>query len=77
MKLYITFGQVHRHEVNGQVFDKDSVCEIDCKDYEEGREKAFAAFGPKFAFDYDAGRVTPDFLQYFPRGIIPLEADNG
>ncbi len=31
MKRYFTFGQAHRHEVNGVVFDKDCVAEIEAE----------------------------------------------
>lgn len=71
MDLYITFGQVHVHSVNGKTFDKDCVALIECTDEEQGREQAFALFGGKFCFSYPD---TPPDMQYFPRGIINIDS---
>lgn len=71
MKIYISFGQEHVHRVNGTTFDCDCLCEIECIDHGEGREKAFEAFGPKFFTSYNEdqlGRILP----YFPNGIKEL-----
>lgn len=75
MSIYITFGQEHRHTVNGEVFDKDCVAEIECGSYEHGRERAFELFGPKFATSYSGAEVH-GVMHHFPRGIIhvPLKA---
>ena len=71
MKTYITFGQDHRHEVNGKIFDKDCVAEIECTDHEDGRNKAFEAFGPTFAFSYtDLDQVG---MHYYHRGLVKLD----
>ena len=67
MKLYITFGFEHRHEIGGQVFDKDCVALIERPTYAEARDRAFALFGPKFCFDH---LHNPPDMSYFPRGII-------
>ncbi len=53
MKIYITFGQVHVHRVNGKKFDKDSVAVIDCECHRDGRVKAFEYFGGKFFTSYE------------------------
>ena len=29
MRVYVTFGQTHRHEIGDQIFDKDCVAVID------------------------------------------------
>jgi hypothetical protein len=65
---YVTFGQVHRHEVGKQVFDKDSVASFPASSYEDARKIAFELFGPKFCFLYSE---EPD-MQYFPRGVIEI-----
>ena len=70
---YVTFGQVHRHEINGKVFDKDCVARIKCDGPVDGREKAFAAFGPAFCFEYHEGEFDPRSMKYFPRGFVDLE----
>ena len=69
MKLYITFGQDHAHRVNGVTFDKDSVAEISCRDYGDGREIAHELFGNKFCFSYEKAEIDKS-LHYFPRGIF-------
>ena len=69
--LYITFGQIHVHFVNGKIFNKDCVAAIECKSHEEGRDKAFEYFGPKFCFSYfDDEFKKEEMLKWFPIGII-------
>jgi len=72
MKIYVTFGQTHTHSVNGKTFDKDVVAEINCQDYEDGRKKAFEYFNGVFATTYTEDKITDDFLDYFPHGIIQV-----
>lgn len=43
-RFVITFDQVHRHEVNGQVYNKDNVAVIAAKDEESARKIAFDSF---------------------------------
>ncbi len=38
MKLFITFGQDHAHEINGVTFDRNCVGVITCDNYSHGRE---------------------------------------
>jgi hypothetical protein len=75
MKVYITFGQVHVHSVNGKTFDKDSVAVIECDNYSEGRAKAFEYFKGIFHNCYDEKEVEKmeRFIEYFPRGYINVE----
>lgn len=68
-KTYVTFGQAHRHEINGVVYDKDCVAVIECDSGRHGREQAFALFGPVFCFEYH--ERLPD-MNFFPRGLIPV-----
>lgn len=76
MKLFISFGQVHCHSINGKTFDKNCIAEIECNDYKHGREKAFEYFGDKFAFDYLEKELNEKVMSYFPRGIIKVEAQD-
>lgn len=74
MKIYVTFGQVHIHKVNGKTFDKDSVAVIEAKDSKEGRDKAWKYFGPEFFTTYiDLNHVK---LEFFPRGLIEVENES-
>ena len=61
----MTFGQVHKHEVNGQVFDVNCVAVVN-----GGRDEVFEIFGHKFCFEYtDLNRLD---MKYFPRGLIEV-----
>jgi len=73
MKVYITFGQVHVHSVNGITFDKDCVALIEAEDEFDGRKKAFEYFGDKWFSSCMEEKINTEFLSYFPRGIIPVE----
>ena len=72
---YVTFGQSHRHEINGDVFDKDCVAQIEHKKTKNGRELAFKYFGPKFCFEYTQREfdhhVGPN-MGFFPRGLVKV-----
>ncbi len=68
MKIYITFGQIHVHSVNGRTFDKDCVAVINAKSENEGRKLAFEYFGDKWFTSY-TDLISCD-LKYFPRGLI-------
>ena len=68
MKIYITFGQVHAHSVNGRTFDKDCVAVIKCSDHNYGRALAFKYFGDRFCTSYD----TLPNMSYYPRGLIAV-----
>lgn len=73
-KMYVTFGQVHAHNVDGVTFDKDCVAAIEAPDAVSGRQKAFDLFGPKFCFTYYDDQFShEEMLPYFPRGIIEVE----
>ena len=69
IKLYVSFGQVHTHSVNGKTFDKDSIAVIEAEDYEGGRDIAFQLFGPKFATTYS----NKPNMEFFPRGLINVK----
>ena len=68
---YLSFGQGHRHEVGDREFDKDCLASIPRETEPEAREFAVKLFGDKWSHLYD----KPD-LQFFPRGVIPLNEDD-
>lgn len=72
MKLYVSMGQVHRHEINGKVIDKDSIAVINCTDYADGRRIAFELFGDKFCFTYSEEQLSEKCMCHFPRGKIEV-----
>lgn len=76
MKIYITFGQVHAHIINGKVFDRDCVAAINCTSREEGLKLARVYFGDKFFTGYDEEFIlAPEKLRFFPRGIIEVNPE--
>jgi len=68
MNVYITFGQVHVHSVNGKTFDKDCVAVIDSASLATGHNLAIDIFNSKF---HSATATVPD-MDYFPRGLIEV-----
>ena len=72
MKVYITFGQVHVHSVNGKTFDKDCVAVINAEDEENGREKAFEYFSDKWFTSYTEENWKDSNMHFFPRGFIEV-----
>lgn len=65
MTSYFTFGQCHYHNIDGRVFDKDTVVKITADD---PREVMFKTFGHKWSMQYD----NPPNMDHFPGGIIEL-----
>ena len=65
--IYVTFGQAHRHEIDGVVFDKDCVAVINS----DNREAAFDIFGMKYCFTYT--RKEDVEIGYYPRGFIEVK----
>ena len=72
MKIYITFGQVHAHSVNGKTFDKDCIAVIEAEGENEGRAAAFEYFGDKWFTSYTEDTFPPESKNYFPRGFIDV-----
>lgn len=60
---YFTFGQSHRHNIDGVIYDKDVIVRIeaDCP-----RDVMFQKFGQKWSMEY----AHPPNSKHFPRGII-------
>ena len=71
MDVYITFGQSHKHAIDGKLFDKNCVARIPHHPDDYGRDIAFKLFGKKWALAYSKEQITPD-LHLFPRGIITV-----
>jgi len=73
-RTYVTFGQIHRHEIDGVVYDKDCVAVIHCNDPIHGRELAFEYFGNKFCFEYPEA-YWQGRMDHFPRGYIYVNSE--
>lgn len=73
MKIYVTFGQVHTHSIDGKTFDKDCVAVIDCLDAEQGRRYAFTFFGNRFFTTHtDKEQMDKDVADFYHRGYIEV-----
>lgn len=68
---YFTFGQAHRHEINGQKFDKTTVAKITVP-HGEPTDVMFEVFGKQWAFEYCD---HPPEMTQFPGGIIEIQVD--
>jgi hypothetical protein len=69
-KTYITFGDNHTHEINGQIFDGDCVAVIENVTPAQGRARAFELFGPVFSFEYPEKNFDHASMHYFKRGFV-------
>ncbi len=74
MKVYITFGQIDTHSINGLTMDKNCVAVINCKDYEQGRNIAMDWFDAKFHNCFDV-MPSEETMSYYPRGLIEVNQD--
>ncbi len=70
-KFYITFGQIHKHVIDGVVYDKDCFAVIEAKDYDKARSKAFDLFGRKWCWLYESKHKTLNNI-FYPRGLIQI-----
>ena len=73
MKHYITFGQIHRHEIFGIVFDKDCVACFECDNHLEAYSIIAKLFKSTYHHHYDEESFDPEIMKYFPRGIITFD----
>lgn len=72
MKCYVTFGQKHKHTIDGKVFDKDTVAIIHGKHFDECRERAFKSFGLKWCMIHPEGEWMESDIELFPKGYVEL-----
>lgn len=72
MKIYITFGQIHTHSINGKTFDRNCVALIEAEDHNAGRKIAFEHFSDKWHQSLEDKDITDEFMSYFPRGLINI-----
>lgn len=73
MKTYVTFGQDHKHIIEGVVYDKDCVAVIESDNLQQSRDMAYSFFGTKFCFAYQ-DRHPPGMYKFYPRGFIEVGA---
>jgi len=71
-KTYVTFGQAHRHEINGEIFDHNCVAVIRSEGPAQGRELAFKFFGPKFCVADPEKHFNHASIHVFPRGLVDV-----
>lgn len=74
-KHYVTFGQAHRHVVNGAEFNSNTIASIEADSWQDGREKALGYFGPAFCTSYQEGEPSfnlYNLLKYAPGGVVEV-----
>ena len=64
--FYLSFGQGHRHEIDGIQIDRDCLVRIYAANEHEARQIACVKFGEQWSRLY---LNLPD-LQFYPRGIV-------
>ena len=67
MKIYVTFGQSHRHPDTGE-FMKDYWVEMEAIDYEDAREKVDEKFGDYWSRFFSEDDFDEESRSYFPKG---------
>ena len=71
---FLTFGQAHRHKVNGFSLGPDVVCGLYAESYGEARRRAFSMFGAKWCFIYPTLKEAR--LEYYPLGLVVIDLVN-
>ena len=69
---YVTFGHGHKHTLAGRQFGYGCVACYIALNATQGRDIAFALFGPKFCFEYHGDEFDTSTLHFFPEGIKPV-----
>ena len=74
MKVYITFGQIHVHRVNGVTLDADCVACFNSQHDMRGpaREQIYELLEGKFHMTY-YDELPEKVLQYYPRGVVEVD----
>lgn len=73
MNTYVTFGQIHCHNIDGKILDKDTVAVIPSKSEEQGRQRALELFGTRFFTTYYDDQWNESNLFYYPKGYVVLD----
>ena len=72
-EICISFGQIHRHEINGIVLDKDCIAIIEADTIEEADQLAFLLFDGKFHEHVDIKKWDDSIMYHYPRGYIKVD----
>lgn len=70
--IFVTFGQIHAHRVNGRTFDADVVAAV-----RGDRKEVFELFGDQFMTTYDEVHIRDpgeNVMQYYSRGILAVDS---
>lgn len=71
MKFYGTFGIGHRHEINGKVFDKDTIIEMECDTNNESASMMQKKFGVKYCTTYSEQAF--ERVRHYFNAIVPYK----
>jgi hypothetical protein len=71
MKVYITFGQIHKHQLGDIYLNKDCIAEFTTSSINKGHNIAMELFKGKF----HNCTSSPEHMEYYPRGIINIDSE--
>jgi len=66
---FFTCGQSHQHRVNGKIWDKDSVLQVNAKTEGLARIKVFSIFGDKWSMVYGPDDIS---MEYYKNGVCAV-----
>lgn len=70
MLVFVTFGQVHAHSINGKTVDKDCVAVFGTMSEEDVRQLLHDCYRNEYATTYTQETWEEGMLAYFPRGYV-------
>lgn len=72
VKFYITFGQIHKHTINGVSFDKDTVGVFYCntEDWDKASDACKNLFNNQYCHVHKT--MNEEVLQYYPKGLVDI-----
>ena len=71
--VFVTFGQIHAHKINGITFDCDSIMKMKATDELTARQWLVRELDNRYMTTYLS--VDADLLKFFPRGIIDSKVE--
>lgn len=71
---YVSFGQVHKHTIDGKRLDKDTIAKITHSSHENGADIAYRLFKNKYSQEFSQEAWSDDMLRHFPKGLVDISA---
>lgn len=68
--FFFTFGQAHRHVIDGLTLDKDVVLQVYADDYNAARQTVTRLVGVEWSMQYED--IKDVGIEHYPRGVATL-----